>query len=286
MEFSEILKDKVLRILVTVYGNRTMRKFVQQRSANQVPEKWIFILGCYNSGTTILRTLLSLHPEIRVLPKEGARLTDAFVRPEDLGWERMWIGCLDYMQEPRGPRAQVVDQVIRDWSPWWQGCGNVFVEKSISNVTRIEWLADSFPSAYFIAITRDGYAVSEGIHRRARPKRNVGAKMPNGYPLEWAARQWVDANSRILAAEPLLERFYKISYEDLVEDPAAILSGLFSFIGLESPVDIQNLSDGIYMGKRKTKVFNGNKRAHAQLSAEQRAVVGNVIEELQTKLGY
>lgn len=39
------------------------------------PQKWIFIVGCYNSGTTLLEKILSLHPMIGSLRDEGVMLT-------------------------------------------------------------------------------------------------------------------------------------------------------------------------------------------------------------------
>ncbi|MBK9319321.1 MAG: sulfotransferase [Bacteroidetes bacterium] len=35
------------------------------------PEKWVFILGCYNSGTTLLHKLLATHSDIGSMPNEG-----------------------------------------------------------------------------------------------------------------------------------------------------------------------------------------------------------------------
>lgn len=35
------------------------------------PDKWLFVVGCYNSGTTLLAEMLSRHPNISGLPTEG-----------------------------------------------------------------------------------------------------------------------------------------------------------------------------------------------------------------------
>lgn len=48
------------------------------------PKKWVFIVGCYNSGTTLLNQILSCHPDILTLPDEGAFLTRRVPTPEGL----------------------------------------------------------------------------------------------------------------------------------------------------------------------------------------------------------
>ena len=57
------------------------------------PDRWVFVVGCYNSGTTLLANLLEAHPAINGLAREGVELTDALRRPELAGWPRMcWAG--------------------------------------------------------------------------------------------------------------------------------------------------------------------------------------------------
>ena len=61
------------------------------------PDRWVFIIGCYNSGTTLLKDLLAEHPHIGVLAGEGVKFSDALPRPEDFGWQRMWCQCIEQM---------------------------------------------------------------------------------------------------------------------------------------------------------------------------------------------
>ena len=53
------------------------------------PERWIFVVGCYKSGTTLLTKILSQHPLIGSMPNEGVAFTDALPYPEQYGWTRM-----------------------------------------------------------------------------------------------------------------------------------------------------------------------------------------------------
>ena len=46
---------------------------------------WIFLVGSYNSGTTLLAEFLGHHPSISALPTEGYFITDQFVKDYDIG---------------------------------------------------------------------------------------------------------------------------------------------------------------------------------------------------------
>ena len=121
------------------------------------PNRWIFIVGCYNSGTTLLRSLLSQHPEIDALPSEGVRLTDALPRPEDVGWHRLWCRCLNDVRLPvdedMAPRSA---RIRRHWSLALPGKPANVLEKSIANTARMPFLQAGFPPAYFIYMIRNG----------------------------------------------------------------------------------------------------------------------------------
>jgi hypothetical protein len=52
---------------------------------------WIFIIGCYNSGTILLEQIIRQHPAIAGLPDEGQFLTDALITPKSVGVPRLWV---------------------------------------------------------------------------------------------------------------------------------------------------------------------------------------------------
>ena len=56
---------------------------------------WLFILGCNNSGTTLLAELLGRHSLIRSLPKEGQRLTRAIPNSAHFGIGRVFTERLE-----------------------------------------------------------------------------------------------------------------------------------------------------------------------------------------------
>src|SRR5688572_13607291 len=90
-------KPFLVRIVTRFRGNPLLSAILNLKGRNLDSKKWVFILGCYNSGTTLLDQILSLHPEISGLKDEGVMLTDCLKRPEDFGWRRMWWKCEDQM---------------------------------------------------------------------------------------------------------------------------------------------------------------------------------------------
>ena len=54
------------------------------------PDKWVFIVGCYGSGTTLLNKMLATHPMVGSLSTEGQFFTDQLPLPRNLGLSRLW----------------------------------------------------------------------------------------------------------------------------------------------------------------------------------------------------
>ena len=75
--FGGFKREFLAKLLTRPWFRSFLSKFYRPRE----PKKWLFLVGCYNSGTTLLRDILNEHPEIKGLPLEGVRLTGAF---EDL----------------------------------------------------------------------------------------------------------------------------------------------------------------------------------------------------------
>src|SRR5690606_5918555 len=133
------------------------------------PETWVFMGGCYNSGTTILREMIGAHPAVASLPREGVELTDAFPVLEADGWVRMWFRNADKADLSGREPVALADRAKRAWSPWWRRDARAFSEKSIIHGAWMPTLDAGFSNARFIGVIRNGYCVCEGIRRRARP---------------------------------------------------------------------------------------------------------------------
>lgn len=281
-----IFKAIVRRYMANLYCRPSVRKLVSPFISPRPPEKWIFLVGCYNSGTTICRDILGIHPEISCLPREGVRFTSLLPRPEEKGWTRMWVGCPEHMEMPTVNQAQIAEQVMKDWFPWWEKEKTAFLEKSITNVTRMKWLDDNFENAYFIGITRNAYPVIEGIRRRASPKGEAKNILGSDcYSLEITAEQWVDANSRLLEGQKEVKNCHMIQYENLVKDPVKTLDGLWQFLDI-APEKV--LFDGsvLSIGNRDIQLKNMNQVSISRLSDNDIKIITPVVKDIQKKLHY
>ena len=275
MKTSAYGKEWVRRIVSTVYS----------RNLTQ-PEKWLFLVGCYNSGTTIIQNLISQHPDVASMPREGAIFTNILQQPEDLGWSKMWLKCPDYMQMGNMVEPQKKEKIWQDWLPWWSRSASVFMEHSATNVTRMEWLNKNFPNAYFIGITRDGYCVSEDIKREARPAlRNQKFLGSKNYDLSLTAQQWVLANQQLLEGKNKVQRYMQIQYEEIIKHPDVVLDRIFSFLGLK-PIDLMFSNNQLLISGKNFDIKNMNSESLANMSDQDLRQISPIIYEMQVQLGY
>lgn len=196
------------------------------------PEKWVFVVGCYNSGTELLMHLLGEHPSIASLPVEGQFLTDQLESDYELGLPRMWVLREDLFhltEEDEGPDAA---RLKREWSMRLDRSKPIFLEKSPPNAARTRWLQHHFENAHFIAIVRNGYAVAEGIRRKAEPRH-----LRDGWPLDLCARQWNRSNEVLVEDAEHLEKVIWVKYEDLATNPGGEMRRLLDFLQIETSRD-------------------------------------------------
>lgn len=250
------------------------------------PKRWIFVLGCYNSGTTLLAAVLGSHPEIAPLPQEGVFLTDALPPPERWRWSRMWCRCEAEMRLESGPgEADRARRIKRQWSLWLPRSPANVLEKSVANVVHIPFLAAHFQPAYFVYLVRDGYAVAEGLRRKARPWRWGRDEFPSGYPLSYCAEQW--AASDALARRHLagVERAITVTYEEFTADPAAISARIFDFLGL-LPLDAAAFGRSWAVHDLDEPIRDMNAASHRRLSPADIAEIERVAGPVLVRNGY
>ncbi len=251
------------------------------------PDRWIFVVGCYNSGTTLLASMLRQHPMLAGMLNEGAFLTDRLPYPEQMGWPRMWSQCLDHVRvssnEPDA--AERAERIKRHWSLWYSRGSKNLIEKSITNLTRMPYLQEYFKPAYFIYIVRNGYAVSKGIQRKANYKRWDSPYRGNGYPIDLCAEQWKVSDDIAQVDGALLDNFLTITYEDLTEDPASALHKITTFLDIP-PMPESVLGLGWNIHDVDSKIKNMNAYSIKSLSSEDVLSIKAVAEGTLKKYGY
>ena len=240
-----------------------------------VPDQWVFVVGCYNSGTTLLHNVLASHPDIASLPKEGQYCTDQLQVPADIGLARSWalkpeIFCLG----TRSDNPPDAERIKRQWSSMMmpREC-KTYIEKSIPNAARIPWLENNFENARFVGIVRNGYAVTEGIMRKG------------GRTVEQAAEQWAESNRIMLRDLDSASSSYLLTYEEFTQNPEELLTKVFEFLGLPS-IKISPGQKLWQIHGLKSEIRNMNGKSLERLNDEEKAVVKRMGQPLLSRFGY
>ncbi len=197
----------------------------------------IFIFGNPNSGTTVLWQLLRLHNDVSGPASEGQDLEGLpKIMTHWLGNDtfRLWahpkfslcyyVTEQDYDELDKDKVEEIYKQ---SWTP-----GTRFLTKSPADTLRARLIQAYFPDAYFIALVRNGYAVSEGIRRKrfddpVRPKFK-GLETT----IEDAAEQWHNANKVIVDHKQHLHNYMILKYEDMMDNPENALTSALKFCDL------------------------------------------------------
>lgn len=255
-------------------------------SGNYNPGRWVFLVGCYNSGTTILQKILNAHPEIAGLPREGVRFTQILSNLEEHGHHMIWADDFRDFIEPDFPDDVAFNQIKKDWAVFWKNDRKAFLDKSIANTARISWLNRVFPNAFFIGIHRNGYCVSEGLQRRATPPGWLVDKTGNSrYPLETIANQWVCANEMMLDQFSGLPNSMLVGFEDFIADPVDTLVKAFEQLGVDSGSVSFNSGKLIIHGKEFI-LHDPNPASLQRFDDSSKAVVAPLLRSTMLKLGY
>lgn len=239
------------------------------------PEKWVFIVGCYNSGTTLLHHVLAEHPEVGSMPNEGQFYSSQLPRGADYNLPRLWALQPDlfYLNENSTPPINAV-KLRREWAYFFNyPRRNILIEKTILNAARTKWLQKNFKNAYFISLFRNGYAVSEGIHRKEK------------HDIELAATQWAASNRILLNDLPQLNNHLQIKYEELVADPAATMKNVTSFLGIKE-MDESVFSKNFKIHKVDASITDMNQASISRLDSHQVNVINQIAGDVLVSLNY
>jgi hypothetical protein len=247
-------------------------------------KRWVFVLGCYNSGTTLLAEMLQSHPRFGGLPNEGAFLTDGLPYPERFGWPRMWHKCADRLRVRTDDHGRA-ERVRRHWSLWLRGDQDYVVEKTVSNVFRIDFLAETFPDAHFVYIVRNGYAVAAGIRKKANLRRWANPDGLRQYPIEMCARQWSETDREVRQSPLFPDRIHRLSYEELTEAPQSVMNRIWRRLGAEEYQE-QGLWDDMHIHEVRSRIRNMNARSFADLSRDDIATITEVSRSELDDYGY
>ena len=239
------------------------------------PDKWVFIVGCNNSGTTLLHDIIARHRLVGSMPWEGEFYTDQLKRYWKRGvYARIWATEPEhYRMEKKGSYKANPNRLKRQWggrfNDWTRP---ILLEKSPSNTGRVQWLQEHFENAHFIGMIRNCYAVAEGVRRKVK------------HDIRTAAKQWVKGNEFMLADFEQLERTKIIRYEDFTENPDKCVREVCEFIGID-PDEISVEGKWNIRGKVST-IKNMNHLSFERLSEEDCRIIEEEAGDMLEKLNY
>jgi hypothetical protein len=269
--------SKLKVVFIRLYSLPFISWFLRLLNPVDNSKKYIFIVGCYNSGTTLLEELLGRHSDISKLPTEGNVLTKGLTRPEDFGWPRLWYKCAEDIISKEGDYIDS-NRIKNDWQVWHNSNKNFYLEKSIANSAKIEWLEKEFDSPYFIWIVRDGYCVSEGIRRRS-----LSSDLPNnykktGYTIEMCATQWLVSNITIQEEIHNVKNVIEVSYEDLVNDTNKTIGDIVNWLPIrsKSTLFLQKMFE--FHGKTSS-IKNMNSKSYRNLTHDDISKINTIASQ-------
>lgn len=277
------LKVSLQEKRILVFRHRIAMKMLTPFLRTPVDKQYIFIIGCYGSGTTMLNHLLGFHPEISALPSEGVPLTDQLLSPEETGWTRMVHKALPVLSE--NLKNADAHRLKKQWDFFHNSSKPYYLEKSISNWMRIPWLVKHFPGAWFIRIVRNGYAVAEGLRRRSlKSRRYTADDYPEGFPIDLCAQEWLFANKTIEEQLKGVSNVISINYEELADQCRLTLEKVLNRL----PVRIKTIDPPatFRFHEEVSEISNKNQESIQRLSVADIEIIQSVAGELLEKYQY
>lgn len=208
---------------------------VSRAARRPVLDEPVIILTSARSGSTLLRLILDAHPDLACPPetnivKTCRQLANAFSTINDEGQG------VPKSQRSGQPIDAAIATLFRDYLAERNKLR--WCDKSLGTASVASWFAELYPKAQFICLYRHCMDVmASGLE--ASPWGLVGygfdefAVLSSGNSLSALAAYWTEHTGRILEFERLNEaRCIRVYYEKLVEDPDAVASEIFSFLGV------------------------------------------------------
>ena len=256
------------------------KRFFERYSPQMIfSHKWCFIVGCNNSGTSLLQGILERSGQVSTMPHEGQRYTRVLTRAARRGHERVWTEFLDDLRMTTEDDLSRAPRLLHDWMRELSvPIRETIVEKTTANAVRMLWLQKAFPHSYFVGLVRNGYAVTEGIRRK-------GLKS-----VERGARHWNTVNKIMVKDAQDINNFLLVHYEDLVNKPNEVARQLGGFLELE-PDSLQDALIGKFsfstvLGKGSQPIRNFNSKSIKKLNSDDIRKIYHEACEMLNYFGY
>ena len=190
--------------------------------------RYVFVCGLHRSGTSLLARALAEHPAASGFQNTGAIEDEGQFLQTILPLESGFGGVGRFGFDPRAHMTEesplnnpaAAEQILAEWSRYWDMSKPVLIEKTPSNLLRMRLLQALFPASYFVVITRHPVACS-----LATLKWTEG----NLFSL---LSHWVHCCRLAKGDSALVNRVLWVSYERFVADPRDELARIRRFLEL------------------------------------------------------
>lgn len=235
-------------------------------------DQWLFVIGCNNSGTTLLKTIIESHPNVIGIEGEGQYRTKKFVTDRDIRLNRLFSEKLDVFRnikqvDPLKVKYDWIISLLRRKTKRHR----YILEKTTVNSVRIPWLIKHFPNARFVVIFREAYGVVEGMKRK------------EGIDVHRGTAHWNKTNTLIMDDLAGKNDVLYLKYEDLSDSPQIYISQIWEFLGLPDNSPIQGEQKYKVHGKSST-ISNQNAKSKEQLTAQELSFILKSSKEVQTRI--
>jgi len=192
----------------------------------------------------------------------------------------MWVKREDLYRLTESDTGPDVTRIKKEWGARLNTSKSVLLDQTPANVARMRWLQKYFENSYFVGVIRNGYAVTEGITRKARPTHK-----PNGWSIEDAAYQWRRSNEIMEEDSRYLDRYSLFRYEDLTKSPNKTVRKILDFLEMRSSTSI-DLNRNWSIHERNQGIRNMNNESLERLSKDQVTRINKIISAKMNDLGY
>ncbi len=224
----------------------------------------LIVVGMWRSGTSLLYSLLNQHPQIALMYEADLFLLQPLFsgkggNPDWLARWEFWNSALSrHHIDPHRIPAAVPDLRTGATTVWKEYAGSaVMGEKSPNYYDCLRSVSQEFPGARFIVIWRDLADICRSMVR-ARSGSSFFSKPGILH------RAVIGYHKLKLGRDALLSQkipVHEIQYEELIEDPAVVMTGVCRFLGLPFDPRMTSLqgvdSSPIYEGSHHNQVKGG-----------------------------
>ena len=241
--------------------------------------RWCFIVGCNNSGTSLLYSILEKTEQVSAFKNEGQIYTNMLKRANKRGHERVWTEYLDELRLTEDDSGGCYPRLLHDWMRELSvPINNLIIEKTTANAVRMRWLQSVFPNSIFIGVVRNGYAITEGIIRKGGKSARRGAF------------HWNLVNKIMLEDAIKVNNFLLLKYEDLTDESEVTASKLAEFLDLDKYKIIEAMNDkfeySTVVGQGKLRLTNLNSKSIARLNNKEKNIIYENANEMLEYFNY